>query len=105
MDAPERPAVDPRATPVTDEDRGMEAAASGVHARALALAEALPTRGRLLDAPCGAGALGAALRAQGYEVHGIDLVPHAAQQLAPEHFRVADLDRGCPSPTPTSTWR
>lgn len=76
----------------------LEAAADGVHQRALAMASSLPGRGLALDAPCGAGALATALGAIGYQVAGIDVAVHADQQLATHQFTQADLNRGVPFP-------
>jgi SAM-dependent methyltransferase len=76
--------------------RDLEAAADGVHARVRELIATLPARGRLLDAPCGAGALASSLSALGFEVSGIDIEAHPVLQISKDNFRLADLDRGVP---------
>jgi SAM-dependent methyltransferase len=81
---------------VSAAERHLEGAADGVHAAVRAVVATFPTRGVLLDAPCGAGALGSALAALGFDVHGIDIEAHPEQKLAADHFRRADLDAGIP---------
>jgi SAM-dependent methyltransferase len=51
---------------------------------------------RVLDAPCGAGALAAALLAAGYDVHGADVVADAAPILG-DRFLMADFAGGLPA--------
>jgi len=51
----------------------------------------------VLDAPCGSGALAAALREAGYDAWGADLVP-AARHLLRDRFLQADLGAGIPCP-------
>jgi SAM-dependent methyltransferase len=55
----------------------------------------LPAGTRMLDAPCGGGALAAALRADGFEVWGTDLDTEAAG-LLDGRFRTADLNERLP---------
>lgn len=81
---------------MNDVARELEGAADGVHARVKECVAALPARGALLDAPCGAGALGASLQELGFEVHGIDLSAHPSQRLGADRVRIADLDAGIP---------
>jgi SAM-dependent methyltransferase len=50
---------------------------------------------RILDAPCGAGALSSALLAQGHDVLGADLAPDAMASLG-ERFHPADLHDSLP---------
>jgi cyclopropane fatty-acyl-phospholipid synthase-like methyltransferase len=57
----------------------------------------LPPGARLLDAPCGAGALAGSLVAAGFEVFGVDLETSAADSLA-DAFRKADLEQPLPFP-------
>ncbi|MBI5554321.1 MAG: class I SAM-dependent methyltransferase [Elusimicrobia bacterium] len=52
---------------------------------------------RVLDAPCGVGALACSLVAAGFEVVGVDLDVSAASSLA-EAFRKADLEKPLPFP-------
>jgi 2-polyprenyl-3-methyl-5-hydroxy-6-metoxy-1,4-benzoquinol methylase len=52
---------------------------------------------RVLDAPCGGGALAAALIAAGFEVHGADVEP-SARPLLGERLAIADLNRPLPWP-------
>ncbi len=63
-----------------------------------AVAEALlaeePGVRRVLDIPCGEGALTRRLLERGYEVHSADLEPVAKVNL--ERFRLADMDRPLP---------
>ena len=56
---------------------------------------ALPTGARILDAPCGAGALTMALRDRGYDACGADVDPSAASRLG-EAFTIADLSHSLP---------
>jgi 2-polyprenyl-3-methyl-5-hydroxy-6-metoxy-1,4-benzoquinol methylase len=65
------------------------------HRRVLQLG--LPPAARILDAPCGAGALTAALRDEGYAAHGADIEPAARAKLG-EAFSVADLSHPLPWP-------
>ncbi len=58
---------------------------------------ALAPGASILDAPCGAGDLAAALRDRGYTVWGADLEPAAAARL-PGSFRRADLTQPLPWP-------
>jgi len=55
----------------------------------------LPARARILDAPCGAGALTTALRDRGYEMSGADVDPAAAGRLG-DAFTAADLSQSLP---------
>ena len=55
----------------------------------------LPPRARVLDAPCGAGALAAALRERGYQVSGADVDAAAAARLG-DAFTIADLSQPLP---------
>ena len=57
----------------------------------------LPAGARLLDAPCGAGALAASLRQAGFETWGADVDPEARAYLG-EWFRQADLNARLPWP-------
>ena len=57
----------------------------------------LPAGARLLDAPCGAGAMVVALREQGFDAWGADVEPEA-QTLLKDHFRIADLNANLPWP-------
>jgi SAM-dependent methyltransferase len=57
----------------------------------------LPRGSRILDAPCGAGALTAALREAGYAVHGADIDPEARNRLG-DAFTIADLSNPLPWP-------
>ena len=66
-----------------------------VQRRVLALG--LPPGARILDAPCGAGALAIALRARGYETFGADVDPAAAASLG-DAFTIADLSHSLPWP-------
>jgi len=52
---------------------------------------------RILDAPCGAGALSMALRERGYQMFGADVDPAAATRLG-DSFTVADLSQPLPWP-------
>ncbi|HEV8345251.1 MAG TPA: class I SAM-dependent methyltransferase [Vicinamibacterales bacterium] len=52
---------------------------------------------RILDAPCGAGALAMALRERGYQMFGADIDPAAAASLG-DAFTIADLSRALPWP-------
>jgi len=72
-------------------------AAKGTHARVAALVSSLP-KGRLLDAPCGAGGLAAQLLAAGFDVRGVDRVRHPGLLLPAERFERADLNQGIPFP-------
>lgn len=63
------------------------------HRRVLQLG--LPPGARILDAPCGAGALTAALRDERYAAHGADIEPAARARLG-DAFTVADLSRPMP---------
>lgn len=58
---------------------------------------ALPAGAKLLDAPCGAGAMVAALREKGFDAWGAD-VESGAQSLLGERFRTADLNHQLPWP-------
>ena len=55
----------------------------------------LAPRARILDAPCGAGALTAALRERGYDASGADIDPAAASLLG-DAFKTADFARPLP---------
>lgn len=55
----------------------------------------LPAGWRVLDAPCGAGALTVSLGEAGWEAWGADLVPDARPILGPK-FVLADLSAGMP---------
>ena len=55
----------------------------------------LPPGARMLDAPCGAGALTVALRDRGYAAFGADLDPAAASTLG-DAFKTTDLSRSLP---------
>jgi SAM-dependent methyltransferase len=55
----------------------------------------IPAGVRVLDAPCGSGALVAALQNAGYDALGTDVVPAAAQLLG-DSFLPADLSEGIP---------
>jgi SAM-dependent methyltransferase len=55
----------------------------------------LPRGARILDAPCGAGALTIALRERGYDVFGADIDVGAASPLG-EAFKAADFTRPLP---------
>jgi len=57
----------------------------------------LPPGARLLDAPCGAGALAAALRERGYRVFGADVDAAAAARLG-DALTIADLSQPFPWP-------
>jgi SAM-dependent methyltransferase len=57
----------------------------------------LPAGARILDAPCGAGALAIALRERGYETFGADVDPAAAVSLG-DAFTIADLSQSLPWP-------
>lgn len=57
----------------------------------------LPAGAKLLDAPCGAGAMVESLRQQGFEAWGADLEPEAQATLG-DRFRLADLNRALPWP-------
>lgn len=52
---------------------------------------------RILDAPCGAGALASALRERGYQTFGADIDPRAAALLG-EAFTPANLSQPLPWP-------
>jgi SAM-dependent methyltransferase len=58
---------------------------------------ALPAGARVLDAPCGAGALALALRSRGYDVFGGDIDASAAAALG-DRFRAVDLSHPLPWP-------
>jgi SAM-dependent methyltransferase len=51
--------------------------------------------GAVLDAPCGEGALSAALQKEGFEVTSLDINPKAGATLG-TRFQVADLNRTLP---------
>jgi SAM-dependent methyltransferase len=55
----------------------------------------LPPGARMLDAPCGAGGLAAALRDRGYAMFGADVDPAAASLLG-DAFKATDLSRALP---------
>ena len=55
----------------------------------------LPPGARILDAPCGAGALTLTLRARGYETFGADVDAAAAAPLG-DAFKTADLSQSLP---------
>ena len=55
----------------------------------------IPRGARVLDAPCGSGALTLALRDAGFDAWGTDVVPDARQRLG-EKFLAADLGAGIP---------
>src|ERR1700722_12336203 len=55
----------------------------------------LPRGARVLDAPCGAGALAAALRDGGYDAHGVDIGP-PPPALSAEAYHHADLNAPLP---------
>lgn len=57
----------------------------------------LPAGAKLLDAPCGAGAMVASLEQQGFDAWGTDVEPDA-QALLGERFRTADLNQSLPWP-------
>jgi SAM-dependent methyltransferase len=57
----------------------------------------LPRGSRILDAPCGAGELTAALRDDGYAVQGADINPAPANRLG-DAFTIADLSHPLPWP-------
>jgi 2-polyprenyl-3-methyl-5-hydroxy-6-metoxy-1,4-benzoquinol methylase len=57
----------------------------------------LPPGSRILDAPCGAGGLTAALRDDGYAVHGADIDPEPGTRLG-RAFTIADLSNPLPWP-------
>ena len=57
----------------------------------------LPAGARVLDAPCGEGALAQALAAAGFDVCAADVDP-AAEALVEARFRAADLNRPLPWP-------
>src|SRR5437879_737827 len=57
----------------------------------------LPAGARILDAPCGAGALVASLNEVGFEAWGADLQPEA-QAVLGERFRCGDLNSQLPWP-------
>jgi SAM-dependent methyltransferase len=57
----------------------------------------LPAGAKMLDAPCGAGALSLALNQLGYECWGTDVSPEAEPSLA-GRFRRADLNQPLPWP-------
>src|SRR5881397_620299 len=61
------------------------------------LALGLPPVARLLDAPCGAGALAAALRERGYRVFAADVDAAAAARLG-DALTIADLSQPFPWP-------
>jgi ubiquinone/menaquinone biosynthesis C-methylase UbiE len=65
------------------------------HSRFLKLG--LPRGARVLDAPCGDGALAAALRGGGYDAHGADIDPAARARLG-DAFTAADLSHPLPWP-------
>jgi cyclopropane fatty-acyl-phospholipid synthase-like methyltransferase len=58
---------------------------------------ALPPGAKVLDAPCGAGAMVVSLRQRGLDASGADLEPEA-QALLGEHFCLADLNKSLPWP-------
>jgi SAM-dependent methyltransferase len=64
---------------------------------ALALLDGLPP-GRVLDAPCGEGALARDLAVRGHEVWACDLDPSAIQGREGIRFDVVDLNRPLPYP-------
>jgi len=55
----------------------------------------IPPGARVLDAPCGSGALALALRDAGFDAWGTDVVPAARERLG-EKFLAADLGSGIP---------
>lgn len=57
----------------------------------------LPRGARILDAPCGSGALAAALRDEGYAAQGADIEPAARASLG-DAFTIADLSHPLPWP-------
>ena len=57
----------------------------------------LPAGARVLDAPCGGGALALALRRAGLDAWGADLEDEAKPALG-EHFLLADLNQSWPWP-------
>ena len=57
----------------------------------------LPPGARILDAPCGGGALTMALRERGYQMFGADVDPAAALLLG-DAFKSADLSQSLPWP-------
>ncbi len=57
----------------------------------------LPVGAKILDAPCGAGALAAGLAASGFETWGADVQP-GAQAVLGERFRQVDLNARLPWP-------
>ncbi len=57
----------------------------------------LPRGTKVLDAPCGSGALALALVENGFEVWGADIEPNAQAWLG-ERFRAADLNAALPWP-------
>jgi len=61
------------------------------------LERGLPSGARILDAPCGAGALTMALGERGYKMCGADVDPAAAALLG-DAFKTADLSRPLPWP-------
>jgi SAM-dependent methyltransferase len=73
-------------------------ASDGTHAAVLELVGARPAAGRLLDAPCGSGVVGAAAAALGFEVSGVDLELHPELRLPRAALTLGDLDRGLPFP-------
>jgi SAM-dependent methyltransferase len=60
----------------------------------------LPAGAKVLDSPCGAGAMVLSLAAQGFEAWGADIEP-AAQRALGGHFRYADLNHELPWPDAT----
>ena len=63
----------------------------------LAASLPLPAAAKLLDAPCGAGAMVATLRQRGFDAWGAD-VESEAQSLLGDRFRSADLNHTLPWP-------
>lgn len=71
-------------------------AAAGYYGRTrgdlLGLVPPLPPGSRVLELGCGEGALGAALRQRGLEVHGVEIVPAAAERAREVLDRVWNVD-------------
>ena len=74
----------------------VEGAASGTHDAVARLLEQKQTRGALLDAPCGVGALSARALKMGFEVTGVDLVKQDNLRLQEDRFVKVDLNQGLP---------